>query len=84
MTLTSEKSTAFFTFIDISPRSKAEDTPDGDIPVPHFKRGKQESEKAYLRRMENETNHVLFLTKNQVDRKPELNADKQERSVDKG
>ncbi|KAM4531704.1 coiled-coil domain-containing protein 137 isoform 2-T2 [Odontesthes bonariensis] len=63
---------------------KAEDTPDGDIPVPHFKRGKQESEKAYLRRMENETNHVLFLTKNQVDRKPELNADKQERSADQG
>ncbi|XP_072225324.1 coiled-coil domain-containing protein 137 isoform X2 [Leuresthes tenuis] len=63
---------------------KAEDTPDGDIPVPHFKRGKQESEKAYLRRMEIETNHVLFLTKNQVDRKPELNADKQERSADQG
>ncbi|KAK5856224.1 hypothetical protein PBY51_007833 [Eleginops maclovinus] len=56
----------------------------GDIPVPHFKRGKCESEKAYVRRMENETKHVLFLTKNQVDRKPELDADKQERPADGG
>lgn len=47
---------------------------DGDIPVPHFKRRKQESEKAYVRRMENETKHVLFLSKNQVDRKPEQEA----------
>lgn len=50
---------------------------DGDIPVPHFKRRKQESEKAYVRRMENETKHVLFLTKNQVDRKPEQDADEE-------
>lgn len=50
---------------------------DGDIPVPHFKRRKKESEKAYVRRMENETQHVLFLTKNQVERKPEQNADEE-------
>ncbi|XP_056257610.1 coiled-coil domain-containing protein 137 [Seriola aureovittata] len=60
-----------------SPKSKPEeDSQDGDIPVPHFRRGKDESEKAYLQRMERETQHVLFLTKNQVDRKPELGADK--------
>uniref|UniRef100_A0A3Q1GVQ9 Coiled-coil domain containing 137 n=1 Tax=Acanthochromis polyacanthus TaxID=80966 RepID=A0A3Q1GVQ9_9TELE len=68
----------------ISPNSKAEDSQDGDIPVPHFKRGKQEGVKAYLRRMDNETKHVLFLTKNQVDRKPELDADKQEKPAGKG
>lgn len=49
----------------------------GDIPVPHFKRRKRESVKAYVQRMENETKHVLFLTKNQVDRKPELDLDNQ-------
>uniref|UniRef100_A0A3Q3PYK5 Coiled-coil domain containing 137 n=1 Tax=Monopterus albus TaxID=43700 RepID=A0A3Q3PYK5_MONAL len=63
---------------------KPENPQDGDIPVPHFKRGKYESEKAYLGRMERETKHVLFLTKNQVDRKPELDADKQERPADSG
>ncbi|XP_068574977.1 coiled-coil domain-containing protein 137 [Cebidichthys violaceus] len=68
----------------ISPKGKPEDSETGDIPVPHFKRGKAESVKAYLRRMDNETKHVLFLTKNQVDRKPELDADKQEGSADKG
>uniref|UniRef100_A0AAQ4RW94 Coiled-coil domain containing 137 n=1 Tax=Gasterosteus aculeatus aculeatus TaxID=481459 RepID=A0AAQ4RW94_GASAC len=55
-----------------------------DIPVPHFKRANAESEKAYLRRMENETKHVLFLTNNQVDRKPELEVDAQERSANQG
>lgn len=68
----------------ILPKSKAEDSQDGDIPVPHFKRRKEESERAYMRRMDNETKHVLFLTKNQVERKPELSADKQERPADKG
>ncbi|KAI3359770.1 hypothetical protein L3Q82_014144, partial [Scortum barcoo] len=67
-----------------SPKEKPEDSQKKDIPVPHFKRGKEESEKAYLRRMENATKHVLFLTKNQVDRKPELDPDKQERPVDQG
>ncbi|XP_062874987.1 coiled-coil domain-containing protein 137 [Trichomycterus rosablanca] len=42
-----------------------------DIPVPHFRRRKQESERAYLRRMSQETQHVFFLTKNQVERQPE-------------
>nr|XP_020476592.1 coiled-coil domain-containing protein 137 isoform X1 [Monopterus albus] len=65
-------------------KGKPENPQDGDIPVPHFKRGKYESEKAYLGRMERETKHVLFLTKNQVDRKPELDADKQERPADSG
>ncbi|XP_018560071.1 coiled-coil domain-containing protein 137 [Lates calcarifer] len=68
----------------ISPKGKPEDSQDGDIPVPHFKRGKGESERAYLQRMENATKHVLFLTKNQLDRKPELDADKQERPADRG
>lgn len=50
----------------------------GDIQVPHFKRRKKETERAYLRRMETESQHVLFLTKNQLDRKPELEEEKQE------
>ncbi|XP_026864944.1 coiled-coil domain-containing protein 137 [Electrophorus electricus] len=43
-----------------------------DIPVPHFRRGKKETVPAYLHRMERETQHVLFLTKNQRERQPEL------------
>lgn len=66
----------------ISYESKPEDSSSGDIPVPHFRRRKAESVKAYLRRMDNATKHVLFLTNNQVDRKPELDADKQERPAD--
>lgn len=68
----------------IVPKGKPWDSQGGDIAVPHFRRGKEESEKAYVRRMENETKHVLFLTKNQVERKPELDADEQERPADKG
>ncbi|XP_034449786.1 coiled-coil domain-containing protein 137 [Hippoglossus hippoglossus] len=64
----------------IFPKGKPEESQDGDIPVPHFKRGKHESVKGYLQRMEAETKHVLFLTNNQIDRKPELDADKQEKS----
>ncbi|KAF4092227.1 hypothetical protein AMELA_G00018410 [Ameiurus melas] len=41
------------------------------IRVPHFRRGKQESEKAYLHRMSQETQYVFFLTKNQPGRLPE-------------
>ncbi|CAG5897844.1 unnamed protein product [Menidia menidia] len=63
---------------------KKEDPVIGDIRVPHFKRGKRESVKSYLRRMENETKHVLFLTKNQVERRPELDPDQQEQPSDKG
>ncbi|KAJ3601520.1 hypothetical protein NHX12_032488 [Muraenolepis orangiensis] len=55
--------------------------PVGDIPVPHFKRGKQESKKAYLSRMDQEVDHVLYLTKNQVQRKPELNEDQTEKTT---
>uniref|UniRef100_A0A8C6WLL1 Coiled-coil domain containing 137 n=1 Tax=Neogobius melanostomus TaxID=47308 RepID=A0A8C6WLL1_9GOBI len=57
---------------------------DKDIPVPHFKRRKAESEKRYVGRMEAATRHVLFLSQNQVDRKPELEPDQQERPADKG
>ena len=71
-------------FLAITHKGKPDDSQSGDIPVPHFKRGKQESVKAYIRRMDNETKHVLFLTKNQVERKPELDADKQEKPADKG
>ncbi|XP_068770220.1 coiled-coil domain-containing protein 137 [Struthio camelus] len=43
----------------------------GDIPVPKFKRGKGESERSYICRMEQEVQRVLFLTKNQLQREPE-------------
>lgn len=65
--------------LPISPEDKSEYFLDGDIPVPHFKRGKRESVKAYVQRMERETKHVMFLSKNQVDRKPEMDASEQER-----
>ncbi|KAI1884406.1 hypothetical protein AGOR_G00226080 [Albula goreensis] len=54
-----------------------------DIQVPHFRKRGTESEKAYVRRMNRETEHVLFLTKNQVDRKPELEQQDQEQPADK-
>lgn len=66
------------------PKVKPADSQVGDIPVPHFRRGKREDVKSYLQRMENETKHVLFLTKNQVERKPELEMDKQEKPADTG
>ncbi|XP_051905752.1 coiled-coil domain-containing protein 137 [Hippocampus zosterae] len=53
-----------------------------DIAVPHFKRGQRESESQYKRRMEMESKQVLFLTNNQVERKPELDEDKQENPPD--
>lgn len=68
-------STVFLVWRDCS--ISTGDLCDGDIPVPHFKRRKQESEKAYVRRMENETKHVLFLSKNQVERRPEQDADEE-------
>lgn len=55
--------------------SATRETIAGDIPVPLFKRRKRESVKAYVQRMENESRHVLFLSKNQVDRRPELDLD---------
>ncbi|XP_027706083.1 coiled-coil domain-containing protein 137 [Vombatus ursinus] len=42
-----------------------------DIPVPKFKQGKKESDKAYVHRMEQEAQHVIFLSENQEERKPE-------------
>lgn len=56
---------------------------DGDIPVPEFRRKESESETAFLKRMARETDHVMFLTKNQVERKPELELDEQEQKAGK-
>jgi len=39
--------------------------------VPKFRRGKGESERSYVCRMEQEVQRVLFLTKNQLQREPE-------------
>ncbi|XP_072501409.1 coiled-coil domain-containing protein 137 [Notamacropus eugenii] len=50
-----------------------------DIPVPKFKQGKKESDEAYVHRMEQEAQHVIFLSENQEERKPE----KQEASQQK-
>lgn len=65
-------------------KSNQKGTGPGDIPVPHFKRRKNETVKAYLRRMDIETKHVQFLSKNQIDRKPELEANQQESPAHKG
>ncbi|NWU94925.1 CC137 protein, partial [Upupa epops] len=43
----------------------------GDIPVPKFRRGKGESERSYICRMEQEVQRILFLSKNQPQREPE-------------
>nr|XP_015211427.1 PREDICTED: coiled-coil domain-containing protein 137 [Lepisosteus oculatus] len=57
---------------DSKPRQAADSLQDlTDIPVPKFRRGKWESESSYLRRMDQETHHVMFLTKNQIERHPE-------------
>ncbi|XP_032178073.1 coiled-coil domain-containing protein 137 isoform X2 [Mustela erminea] len=45
-----------------------------DIAVPKFKQKKWESDGAYIQRMEQEAQHVLFLSKNQVARQPEVQA----------
>uniref|UniRef100_M3YJ52 Coiled-coil domain containing 137 n=1 Tax=Mustela putorius furo TaxID=9669 RepID=M3YJ52_MUSPF len=45
-----------------------------DIAVPKFKQKKWESDRAYIQRMEQEAQHVLFLSKNQVTRQPEVQA----------
>ncbi|KAM8992480.1 coiled-coil domain-containing protein 137 [Ara ararauna] len=52
------------------PKSKGP-TAQGDIPVPKFRRGKGESERSYVCRMEQEVQRVLFLTENQLQREPE-------------
>uniref|UniRef100_A0A8C0H2D9 Coiled-coil domain containing 137 n=1 Tax=Chelonoidis abingdonii TaxID=106734 RepID=A0A8C0H2D9_CHEAB len=63
--------------------SKRKPVAQGDIPVPKFKRRKQESVSAYIQRMEQETQHVLFLTKNQLQRKPETEEPAPEKSQKK-
>ncbi|KAM7232505.1 hypothetical protein CapIbe_017266 [Capra ibex] len=45
-----------------------------DIAIPKFKQRKWESDRAYVRRMEQEAQHVLFLSKNQASRQPEMQA----------
>lgn len=55
----------------------------GDIPVPHFRRGRQESEKAYINRMTQATEHVLFLTNNQLERQPEVELKEEEKTEEK-
>lgn len=65
---------------EIAPKSKKKvDVQVADIPVPHFRQRKKETVKAYIRRMHNETEHVLFLTKNQVERQPELKMEELEK-----
>lgn len=39
--------------------------------MPKFRRGKGESERSYICRMEQEVQRVLFLTENQLQREPE-------------
>ncbi|XP_014812083.1 PREDICTED: coiled-coil domain-containing protein 137-like [Calidris pugnax] len=61
------------------PKSKGPKAP-GDIPVRKVKRGKKESERSYICRMEQEVQRVLFLTKNQLQREPEKEATAPEKS----
>ncbi|XP_072339700.1 coiled-coil domain-containing protein 137 [Scyliorhinus torazame] len=51
-----------------------------DIPVPKFKRRKHEPQSAYIQRMEEETQHVMFLTKTQLTRCPELDNEEEEQA----
>ncbi|NXT67241.1 CC137 protein, partial [Chaetops frenatus] len=52
----------------------------GDVPVPRFRRGRGESERSYICRMEQEVQHVLFLAENQLQREPEKEATAPEKS----
>lgn len=45
-----------------------------DLVVPKFRQRKGESDGAYIQRMEQEAQHVLFLSKNQASRQPEVQA----------
>ncbi|XP_060107949.1 coiled-coil domain-containing protein 137 [Heteronotia binoei] len=56
---------------------------EGDIPVPRFRRRKGESKSSYMRRMDQETQHVMFLTQNQPQREPEKEEPIQEKSQKK-
>ncbi|XP_066473000.1 coiled-coil domain-containing protein 137 [Tiliqua scincoides] len=53
---------------------------ESDIPVPKFRQHKGESESSYVWRMEQETQRVLFLTENQLQREPEKEQPTQEKS----
>ncbi len=55
----------------------------GDIPIPQFRRGRMESERKYVQRMTEESEHVLFLTNNQVERHPEVKLKKEEETEEK-
>lgn len=54
-----------------------------DIPVPRFKRRKGESDRAFVQRMEQEAQHVLFLSRNQASSQPEAPAAPREKSEGK-
>ncbi|NWV95340.1 CC137 protein, partial [Machaerirhynchus nigripectus] len=60
-------------------KSKGPKAP-GDIPMPKFRRGKGESERSYICRMEQEVQRVLFRTENQPQREPEKEATAPEKS----
>ncbi|NWS74470.1 CC137 protein, partial [Crotophaga sulcirostris] len=61
------------------PKSEGPKAP-GDIPVPKFRRGKGESERSFVCRMEQEVQRVMFLTKNQLQREPEKEGTAPEKS----
>ncbi|KAM3660459.1 coiled-coil domain-containing protein 137 [Ammospiza maritima maritima] len=52
----------------------------GDIPVPRFRRGRGESERSYICRMQHEVQHMLFLAENQTQRQPEKEGTAPEKS----
>ncbi|XP_074411475.1 coiled-coil domain-containing protein 137 [Zonotrichia albicollis] len=52
----------------------------GDIPVPRFRRGRGESERSYICRMQHEVQRVLFLAENQIQREPEKEGTAPEKS----
>ncbi|KAL0595740.1 Coiled-coil domain-containing protein 137 [Plecturocebus cupreus] len=54
-----------------------------DIAIPKFKQRKGESDRAYMQRMQQEAQHVLFLSKNQATRQPEVQAAPKEKSEQK-
>uniref|UniRef100_A0A2K6SWU4 Coiled-coil domain containing 137 n=1 Tax=Saimiri boliviensis boliviensis TaxID=39432 RepID=A0A2K6SWU4_SAIBB len=54
-----------------------------DIAIPKFKQRKGESDGAYIQRMQQEAQHVLFLSKNQATRQPEVQAAPKEKSEQK-
>lgn len=56
---------------------------DPDIAIPKFKQKKRESDGAYIQRMEQEAQHVLFLSRNQADQQPEAQAAPKKKSEGK-